>query len=186
LRRTTWTILLLTASLSSCCAQQMAGMLANGPFPTMSGRLLRLIEGPVTGGDRADVAIADLNSDGRPDLLLGSGYGDLLYYRQVSHGIFAPPDVMIGSSALVSSWPPKLQQVSPEVMDWDGDTRPDLVLGWDGGLVWYTWSHGRIGTGQPMTLGDGQAVAEAIRAASPQAGHLARRRQRVVAGAHGD
>jgi len=88
-------------------AQHMASMLADQTFPLQGGKLVWLAEGPVTGGDMADLAIADLNGDGQKDLLVGSGYGDLLYYRRLAGDIFAAPQPLIADSADSASWPPR-------------------------------------------------------------------------------
>ena len=104
------TSLLLILLAQSSYGQHMARMLDSGPFPTMAGKLLRLAEAPITGGDMADLAVADLNDDGRADLLIGSGYGDLLYYRQLSGEVFAPPEAMIGEGSALAEWHPQLRQ----------------------------------------------------------------------------
>ncbi len=171
--RTASIIVLLLLLPSAIHAQHLARMLESGPFATMPGKLLRLIEGPVTGGDLVDVAIADWDGDGRPDLLLGSGYGDLLHYRYLAHGIFAEPEAMISSPTRAYDWPPELRQVSPEVMDWNGDGHPDLVLGWGDQLLWYPHREGHIGAGQPMVLLDGTTVGDAVRQTAPDTSHLA-------------
>ena len=173
MRATVWAILLLLLLAGCSYGQHMAQMLESGPFPTMTGKLLRLAEGPITGGDMADLAIADLNDDGRADLLIGSGYGDLLYYRQLGGEVFAAPEAMVGRENGLADWPPKLGQLSPEVIDWSGDGQPDLVLGWNGKLLWYRRRGVHIGAGQAMQLSDGRKLADVIRQAAPSVGHLA-------------
>jgi len=154
-------------------AQHMASMLADQTFPLQGGKLVWLAEGPVTGGDMADLAIADLNGDGQKDLLVGSGYGDLLYYRRLAGDIFAAPQPLIADSADSASWPPKPRQVSPALVDWDDDGQLDLVLGWEGQLLWYQLRGVALRGGQAMRLADGTKMAEAIRQVAPEVGHLA-------------
>ena len=155
------------------CAQYMARMLVNQTFPLQGGRLVWLAEGPVTGGDMADLAIADLNGDGQEDLLVGSGYGDLLYYRRLTGDIFAAPEPLIADSADSTSWPPKPRQVSPALVDWNSDGQLDLLLGWEGQLLWYQLRGVALWGGQATRLADGTEIAEAIRQAAPEVGHLA-------------
>ncbi len=173
MRATVWAILLLLLLVGCSYGQHIAQMLEGGPFPTMTGKLLRLAEGPITGGDMADLAIADLDDDGRADLLIGSGYGDLVYYRQLGGEVFAAPEAMIGQASSLAHWPPELCQLSPEVLDWSGDGQADLVLGWNGKLLWYRRRGVRISVGQAMQLSDGRKLAVVIRQAAPTVGHLA-------------
>ncbi len=154
-------------------AQHMARMLADQTFPLQGGKLVWLAEGPVTGGDMADIAIADLSGDGQEDLLVGSGYGDLLYYRRLAGDIFAAPEPLIADSADSASWPPKPRQVSPAFVDWNGDGQLDLLLGWEGQLLWYQLRGVALRGGQAMILADGTKIADAMRQANPQIGHLA-------------
>jgi len=154
-------------------AQHMASMLADQTFPLQGGKLVWLAEGPVTGGDMADLAIADLNGDGQEDLLIGSGYGDLLYYRRLAGDIFAAPEPLIADSTDSASWPPKPRQVSPAFVDWNGDGQLDLLLGWEGQLLWCQLRGVALRGGQAMRLADGTKIADAIRQANPQIGHLA-------------
>jgi len=154
-------------------AQHMARMLADQTFPLQGGKLVWLAEGPVTGGDMADIAIADLSGDGQEDLLAGSGYGDLLYYRRLGGDVFALPEPLIAESADSVNWPPKPRQVSPALVDWNGDGQLDLLLGWEGQLLWYQLRGVALSGGRAMRLPGGTKIAEAIRQADPEVGHLA-------------
>jgi len=154
-------------------AQYMASMLADQTFPLQGGKLVWLAEGPVTGGDMADLAIADLNGDGQNDLLIGSGYGDLLYYRCLAGDIFAAPEPLIADTADSASWPPNPRQVSPALVDWDGDGQLDLLLGWEGQLLWYQLRGVALRDGQAMRLADGTKIGEAICQVALEVGHLA-------------
>ncbi len=171
--RIIWVIIVLLVLFVPAYGQYMTRMLADDAFPLTDGRLVWLAEGPVTGGDMADLAIADLNDDGQEDLLIGSGYGDLLYYRCLAGDIFAAPQPLITSLADTTTWPPQPRQVSPALADWDGDGELDLLLGWEGQLLWYQLRGVVLRSGQAMRLADGTKIAEAIRQAAPEIGHLA-------------
>jgi len=173
LARIIWTIIMLGVLLAPAHSQHLARMLADEAFPLQGGRLVWLVEGPVTGGAMADLAIADLNGDGQKDLLVGSGYGDLLYYRRLAGDTFAAPQSLISDSADAASWPPKPRQVSPALVDWNGDGQLDLLLGWEGQLLWYQLRGVALRGGQAVKLADGTKIGEAIRQTDPQAGHLA-------------
>lgn len=171
--RIVWTIIMLAVLVAPAHSQYLARMLADDVFPVQGGRLVWLAEGPVTGGDMADLAIADLNGDGQEDLLVGSGYGDLLYYRRLAGDIFGAPEPLIADSADSASWPPKPRQVSPALVDWNDDGRLDLLLGWEEQLLWYQLRGMALRGGEGMRLADGTKIAEAIRQVAPEVGHLA-------------
>lgn len=80
-------------------------------------------------GTHASPFIADLNNDGMGDLLAGNGAGKLFYFENrgsINHPVFAQPaflqDVQ-GSFLGVSSF------CSPCIVDWDDDSRKDILLG---------------------------------------------------------
>ncbi|MCK4323496.1 MAG: VCBS repeat-containing protein, partial [Armatimonadetes bacterium] len=171
--RIIWVIIVLLAMLAPAYGQYLGRMLADDVFPMQGGSLVWLAEGPVTGGDMADLAIADLNGDGQEDLLVGSGYGDLLYYRRLAGDIFAAPQPLIADSTDSASWPPKPRQVSPAIVDWNDDGQLDLLLGWEGQLLWYQLRGVALRGGQAMRLADGTKITEAIRQVALEVGHLA-------------
>jgi len=173
LPRVIWVIIVVVVLFAPAHGQYMTRMLADEVFPMSGGRLVWLAEGPVTGGDMADLAIGDLNGDGREDLLVGSGHGDLLYYRRLLGDIFAAPQPLITSSADTAAWPPQPRQVSPALVDWNDDGQLDLLLGWEGQLLWYQLRGVALRAGQAMRLADGTKIAEAIRQVAPDVGHLA-------------
>jgi len=173
LARIVWIIIMLAILLAPAHSQYLGRMLTDDVFPMQGGSLVWLAEGPVTGGDMADLAIADLNGDGQEDLLVGSGYGDLLYYRRLAGDIFAAPQPLIADSTDSASWPPKPRQVSPALVDWNDDGQLELLLGWEGQLLWYELRGVALRGGQAMRLADGTKIADAIRQVAPEVGHLA-------------
>jgi len=80
----------------------------------------------------AQPCLADWDGDGRPDLLIGSGDGRVLLLRDT-----APEGEprLDAPRVLVPAAPPPAGQPAPglrskiAVADWNGDGRPDLVLG---------------------------------------------------------
>lgn len=103
-------------------------------------RLLEADGKPITvpGGDSAPF-VADWDRDGRPDLLVGSGDGAVLFYRNI--GTKTEPRFARGVELIPKSsrrWDPVPAGTAPEgpgmrtkicVVDWNGDGLPDLLVG---------------------------------------------------------
>jgi len=115
------------------------GVLMNNGRKLGGFRILRAIDGDeIDIGSRAVPFMADLNDDGLMDLLLGSGEGYVYYCNnRGSQGdpLFATPvpleDVMSMPMAVKNN-------SSPCVVDWDDDTKKDILLGsGEGGIVLY-------------------------------------------------
>ncbi len=85
---------------------------------------------------RSSPAVADLNHDGRKDLLLGNSDGQLLFYANV--GTDAEPEfdtcepVYADGEAVDLPEDPRSR---PYIYDWDDDGRLDLLVGAGDGLV---------------------------------------------------
>ncbi|MFO0845239.1 MAG: VCBS repeat-containing protein [Gemmataceae bacterium] len=104
-----------------------------GPKPLAAGgKPIR-----VTEGDAAPV-VADWDADGKPDLVVGAGDGSVVWFR--NEGTAREPR-LAAARVLVPPCPsPWVDdkargpadwgvRVKPWVVDWDGDGRPDLLLG---------------------------------------------------------
>jgi hypothetical protein len=89
------------------------------------------------GGDAAPV-VADWDGDGKPDLVVGAEDGSVVWYRNVGDSKAPRLEAarpLVGASPL--GWGSDEQRgprdwglrVKPCVFDWDGDGRPDLLLG---------------------------------------------------------
>lgn len=148
-------------------------LLQAGLTPGVEGRLLRLAEGPITGGPGTDVAVLPAEGNFPGGLLLGSQWGDLVFYAEGAGGVYLPPNCWLGATRAQWEWPPVARQVSPESADWDGDGRPDLLLGWGSLLLWYPRAEGGLGAGRQIETATGERLADLLRAGHPAAGHLA-------------
>jgi hypothetical protein len=83
------------------------------------------------------LAIGDLNSDGKTDLLLGDHKGALTYLINISETAnSANPKFQIGSFNLLPGQFEK--EVAPAIFDYNRDGKPDLIIGKvDGELSYY-------------------------------------------------
>jgi hypothetical protein len=83
-------------------------------------------------GGEASPCVVDWNEDGKKDLLMGNGSGEIfLYLNEGSNEqpVFGKPIKLNGGSLDVGS------NSSPEVADWNGDGKKDLIIGNDDGEI---------------------------------------------------
>jgi FG-GAP-like repeat len=79
--------------------------------------------------------LVDLDGDGRPDILSGSWPGEIYFFRRLADGSFAAGEQLKTSAGK----PLNVGSASvPFAFDWDGDGKPDLIVGaGDGSVVWF-------------------------------------------------
>ncbi len=83
-------------------------------------------------GSRATLCVTDWNEDGKKDLVMGNGSGEIfVYLNDGTHQqpVFGKPLKLNSGSLDVGS------DSSPDVADWNGDGKKDLVVGNDDGEI---------------------------------------------------
>ena len=106
----------------------------------------------------------DWNGDGKPDLIVGTVNGDLVLVLNV--GTRDQPAFGEPRPLLAGKKPIKIESgdSAPVVADWDGDGKPDLIVGaGDGSVVWFR----NEGTRRDPVF----AAAQFLVPASPSPGH---------------
>ena len=82
------------------------------------------------GGDSAPILV-DWNGDGHPDLLTGSGSGQVLYYRNLgekgAEPKFSEPEILIRGGSKTSRYPGMRTKIC--ACDWNQDGKLDLLVG---------------------------------------------------------
>jgi TolB-like protein len=115
-------------------------------------------------GGRASPCVADWNEDGKKDLVMGNGSGEIfLYLNEGTNGqpIFGKPIKLNGGSLDVGS------NSSPDMVDWNGDGKKDLVVGNDDGEIFVFLNKGTNEDPQFEDRGDKLSL-QAGSDASPQ------------------
>lgn len=159
-------VCLLLLCLQPLWAQEFGALLDHGPVPHLHGPALLQVEGNLTAGAGADIAVGDYSGDGRHDIIAGSSLGDLLLYRRLAD-IYDRPVVML--AALESFFRDQTTRLpaSPELADLNGDGTLDLVLG-AGGEVYYYQRQEGLQPGVVLKDHTGRTLGETI-----ASGHIA-------------
>ncbi|MCD6352336.1 MAG: VCBS repeat-containing protein, partial [Armatimonadetes bacterium] len=141
----------------------LSDLLAESPAP-WPGQLLRLAQGPATAGAWSAPAWGDVTADGRPDLVLGSAFGDVLVYPGRADGTLGPPSPLLQPQ--LPGQPLALRPAIPCLATAANSTsNPDLWLLLDGHLVVYRAEPGGFAPGRELRSEQGQSLAEQLSAA---------------------
>lgn len=85
---------------------------------------------------RSSIAVADINGDGRKDLLSGNTAGELWFYANIGtddQPVLADPQPVVAGGQAIDL--PGIPRSRPFVTDFSGDGIPDLLVGAQDGLV---------------------------------------------------
>ncbi len=86
--------------------------------------------------DPAAPVVVDWDNDGKKDLLVGDGNGDVWFFRNNNVGTDPVPVLAAGVKVSLPGVSLSLANARPFVADWDRDGRKDLLVGYDNGEIY--------------------------------------------------
>lgn len=110
---------------NACISGQLSYFRNTGSPSSPAFTLVDSLFGGITGNYSYAPALADLDDDADPDLVLGRGDGRVIIYRN-NAGVFIPVDTIVSNQSAV-----------PALADLDGDGDPDLLVGKFNGQISY-------------------------------------------------
>ncbi|UCD92479.1 MAG: Ig-like domain-containing protein, partial [Methanobacteriota archaeon] len=93
-------------------------------------------------GSYADPAWGDVDYDGLDDLLVGNGFGNVYYYRNLGNGYFRDMGPLTNETPVTQIGNLVDQFCHPFVTDWDNDSDLDLFCGNSVGNIFYLSNNG--------------------------------------------
>lgn len=158
------------------CVAASAGryqeVLERGPFPWLRGNVLTLDRGAVSAGAWACPTTGDWDGDGTAEIVVGSGYGDLLYLDPQLDGLCSGATQMMPDAPSLLRTQMTFAPVCPALADWDGDGDGDLVIGVRGRLLLYRRRGQALAEPNEVVGADG-SIARQIQRFAPDCGQLA-------------
>jgi hypothetical protein len=167
-----WLALLLLLPAVSAQAGRYMDMLSRGPFPWLQGCVLKLEHGDITAGAWACPTAGDWDADGDDELIVGGGYGDLLYFDPQPGGLMGTPTQMMAEEPTLLQRQTQFSPVMPAIADWDGDGATDLIIGTRGRVLWCRRMGQALAEPAELECG-GTSVARLIQSLAPDCGPLA-------------
>lgn len=125
--------------LASLAYYQNTGTSTNPKFTEITLDLDSLSKYNVLG---ISPAFGDLNGDGKPDMLVGTNVGDLLYFQNAGTGGVSSFPSMTSSSYFNLNNNFTNQFAAPFIYDVNGDSLLDIVIGNINGTLSYYWNFG--------------------------------------------
>lgn len=150
-------ITIATLSLQPVCAGQMTRILERGPVGYLHGTTLLQRTGNLSAGDFAHPAVGDWDGDGAPDLVCGSGYGDLLLFQRGAEGPFGSAKALLPGESPGLADAPRRLQVSPWLGVLEPGGEPHLLLGLGDRVYRYAVRDGAT-VGGKLIAGPGSGV----------------------------
>ena len=104
----------------------------SNPIFTNKGAIIKEGGGNLNVGGYASPFVVDWNDDGKKDLIIGNGKGNVNYYQNIGaneNPVFLNKKIIRESETDLKHIVIVLRRVSPFVVDWNEDGKKDLIIG---------------------------------------------------------